>query len=272
MKDDILVHREGYVGIVEFNRPHRHNALTWAMYDRISDLMDELEDDDSVKVIVVRGAGSSFSSGFDLDEPLGGDHVEKHRKMMRIAHRSRMKVWNQPKPTIAQIHGYCLGGAHDLALACDIAVAADDAKMGVPEIQFGMGSPFLLMPWIVGIRRVKELLLTGKTYSGREAAEWGIVNYAVSADALGQKVDSLAAELGQIPGPAIVLQKTALRRLIENSGFVSSTESWLELSSVGKLWPSPEVEEFNRKAGQEGMQAALRWRREKYSTPAKDAG
>lgn len=265
MTEDILIHREGYVAVVEFNRPHRHNALTWAMYDNISDIMDDLEDDNSVKVIIFRGSGASFSSGFDLAEPLGSDHVERHRKMMRIAHRCRLKVWNQAKPTIAQIHGYCLGGAHDLALACDLAVAADDAKLGVPEIQFGMGSPFLLMPWIAGIRRTKELLLTGKTYSGSEAAEWGIVNYAVPAAHLEEKVKSLVTELGQVPGPSLMMQKTGLRRLIENAGFQSSTESWLELASLGKLWPSPELDEFNEKAQADGMRAALEWRRKKYA-------
>lgn len=265
MSNDIIVHRNGYTGVVEFNRPHRHNALTWEMYDRISDIMDELEDDDAIKVIVFRGKGASFSSGFDLGEPLGDDHIDQHRRMMRIAHRSRLKVWHQPKPTIAQIHGYCLGGAHDLALACDLAVTAVDAKMGVPEIQFGMGSPFLLMPWIAGIRRAKELLLTGKTYSGREAVEWGIVNYAVSANELESKVRTLVAELGQAPGPAVQMQKTGLRRLIENSGFLSSTESWLELSSLGKLWPQPELDEFNAKVKAEGMKAAIEWR-QKIST------
>ncbi len=268
MNDDILVHRDGCVGTVEFNRPQRHNAITWEMYDRISEIMDELEDDDAVKVIVFRGSGPSFSSGFDLAEPLGETHVEKHRRMMRVAHRSRMKVWNQSKPTIAQIHGYCLGGAHDLALACDLAVAAEDAKMGVPEIQFGMGSPFLLLPWIIGIRRTKELLLTGKSYSGREAAEWGVVNYAVPSDQLSGRVQALAEELGQVPTPAMILQKTGLRRLIENAGFVSSTESWLELASLGKLWPSPELDEFEEKAAAEGMRAAIEWRKTRHAGPA----
>lgn len=265
MSDEILVHREGFTGIIEFNRPDRHNALTWPMYDRISDLMDEFEDDQQIKVIVFRGKGASFSSGFDLKEPLGGDHVDRQRRMYRIAHRMRMKVWTQSKPTIAQIQGYCLGGAHDLALACDLAVATEDAKMGVPEIQFGMGSPFLLMPWMVGLRRTKELLLTGKTYSGAEAAEWGLVNCAVPAERLAEKVDEYIEELAQIPGPAMALQKAGLRRVIENAGFQSSTESWLELAALGKLWPSPEVHEFNEQVGTVGRKAALEWRRRRYS-------
>jgi enoyl-CoA hydratase/carnithine racemase len=265
MTDDIAVLREGYTAFVELNRPKKHNALTWSMYDRISSLMDELEDDDAVKVIVFRGRGASFSTGFDVGEPIGEDHLDRHRRMMRVAHRSRLKVWNQPKPTIAQIHGYCLGGAHDLALACDLAVTADDAKMGVPEIQFGMGSPFLLMPWLVGLRRTKELLLTGKTYSGRQAAEWGIVNYSVPKEELDDRVRSLVEELGQVPSSSMMLQKTGLRRLVENAGFQSSTESWLELSALGSLWPSPELDEFNRKAAADGLKAAIDWRRRKYA-------
>lgn len=263
--DEVLVHREGYVGVVEFNRPKRQNAFTWKMYDLVSDAMDRHEDDDEVRVIVFRGAGPSFSSGFDLGEPLGADHVARQKQMVRIAHKTRLKVWNQPKPTIAQIHGYCLGGAHDLALACDCAIAAEDAKLGVPEIQFGMGSPFLLMPWIVGLRKTKELLLTGKTISGAQAAAYGIVNYAVPLAGLADRVQELAEEFAQVPPPALILQKKGINRAVEMSGFSNAANAWLDLAALGRLWKSPEVEEFNAVASRDGFKAALKWRKQKYA-------
>lgn len=263
--EEIRVFREGYLGIVEFNRPRRQNAFTWKMYDLLSDAMDQHEDDDQVRVIVLRGAGASFSSGFDLGEPIGADHVARQKQMVRTAHRARLKVWNQPKPTIAQIHGYCLGGAHDAALACDCAVASDDAKLGVPEIQFGMGSPFLLMPWIIGLRKTKELLLTGKTISGAQAAEYGIVNYAVPLDKLAERVAELAEEFAQVPQPALILQKKGINRAVEMSGFTNAANAWLDLAGVGRLWRSPEVDEFNAVAAKDGVKAALKWRKDKYA-------
>lgn len=256
----IRVERENYIGYITLNRPEKLNAITWNMYESIAKAMDELEDDDNVRVIVIRGEGKSFSAGFDMNEPDVTDHVELRKKYDRIAHACRLKIWNNPKPTIAQIHGHCLGGAHDVALSCDLAVATVDAKLGVPEIQFGMGTPFLLMPWVIGLRKTKELLLTGKVISGEVAAEIGLVNYATQEGELETKVQDLAKELAMIPLPAMQLQKRALSRAIEISGFTAAAQSWLDLSSLGTLWKSPEIEEFNRIVSEEGFKAALKWR------------
>lgn len=259
-KDDVLIEKEGYIGYVTLNRPDKLNAITWEMYELIADAMDQLEDDDSVRVIVLRGVGKSFSAGFDMNEPGITDHVELRKKYDRVAHACRMKIWNIPKPSIAQIHGHCLGGAHDLALACDMAVATEDAQLGVPEIQFGMGTPFLLMPWVIGLKKTKELLLTGKTISGKYAEEIGVINYATSQEGLEEKVQELAKELAMVPVPAMQLQKRALARAIEISGFTAAAQSWLDLSSLGTLWQTEEVEQFNQIVAEEGFKAALAWR------------
>lgn len=265
MSSDILVERKKYIGYVVLNRPDKLNAITWEMYNDIILAMDELEDDESVRVIVFRGAGRAFSSGFDLNEPDLNNHLELRKKYERVAQLARRRVWNNLKPTIAQIHGYCLGAAHDLALACDIAIATEETKMGVPEIQFGGGTPFLLMPWVLGLRKTKELLLTGKTITGREAAEIGLVNYAVPEGELENKVLEMAKELAVIPTPAIQLQKRGINRAVEISGFMAAAESWLDLSSLGTLWQTPEVEEFNRIVAEKGVKAALKWRDEQFS-------
>lgn len=261
---EILVEREGYLGYVILNRPEKLNAITWDMYDMISDAVDQLEEDDAVRVIIFKGAGKAFSAGFDLKEPGLTDHQEYRRRYDRISHNARRKIWNIPKPTIAQIHGYCLGAGHDVALACDIAIATEDAKMGVPEIQFGLGATFLLMPWVLGLRKTKELLLTGKQISGREAAEIGLVNYAVPPAELEKKVREIAKELAMIPVPAMQLQKRGINRAVEISGFTAAAEVWLDATCLGSLWTSPDITEFNRIVNEEGLKAALRWREKRF--------
>jgi enoyl-CoA hydratase/carnithine racemase len=261
---EILIERQGYIGYVILNRPEKLNALTWNMYALIRDAMDELEVDESVRVIIIKGAGRAFSAGFDLNEPGLSDHQELRRGYDRIAHAARHKIWNIPKPTIAQIHGYCMGGAHDVALACDIAIATEDAKMGVPEIKFGMGATFLLMPWILGLRKTKELLLTGKTITGREAAEIGLVNYATPPEKLEEKVLAMAKELAVIPIPAMQLQKRGINRAIEISGFSAASEIWIDMTCLGSLWHSPEIDEFNQIVKEKGLKAALAWREERF--------
>lgn len=265
MKEDILIEREGFIGYVTLNRPEKLNSITWHMYDLISNAMHELEDDDSIRVIVFRGVGRAFSAGFDLNEPDLNDHLELRKRYERTAQASRKRVWNNLKPTIAQVHGYCLGAAHDLALACDIVIATEDSKFGVPEIQFGGGTPFLLMPWVIGLRKTKELLLTGKTISGREAEAIGLINYAVPESELEEKVLAMAQELAVVPEPAIQLQKRGINRAIEISGFAAAAETWLDLSSMGTLWRTPEVDEFNRIVSEEGPKAAMKWQKERFA-------
>lgn len=262
-KEEILIERKGFIGYVTLNRPEKLNSITWSMYDLISDAMDELEDDDNIRVIVFRGEGRAFSAGFDLNEPGLTDHLDLRKRYERVAQASRIKVWNNLKPTIAQIHGYCLGAAHDLALACDIAIATENSKLGVPEIQFGGGTPFLLMPWTIGLRKTKEILLTGKSISGKYAEEIGLVNYAVADEDLDSKVLEIASELARVPAPAIQLQKRGINRAIEISGFSAAAESWLDLSSLGTLWRTPEVDEFNRIVSEKGPKAAIQWQNDR---------
>lgn len=122
---------------------------------------------------------------------------------------ARRRIWNCRKLVITQIHGYCLGGAHDIALSCDFVVASEDTVMGVPEIQFGMGAAFLAMPYMIHLRKAKELLLTGQKYTAKEGMEYGLVNYAVPASQLEETVKKLAKELAVISTPAMELQKAS---------------------------------------------------------------
>ena len=152
------------------------------MLSEIGQALDEAEGDAAVRAIVVRGAGAAFSSGFDLKEqmerrPAG---VAQWRPILRKDFDTVMRFWHCPKPTIAAVRGPCLAGACELALACDLTIAAEDAFFGEPELKFGAGIVVMLLPWIVGPKIAKEIILTGEDRIGAQRAyEIGMINRIV---------------------------------------------------------------------------------------------
>ena len=140
------------VARITLNRPERANALNQAMLTEIGQALDEAEGNAAVRAIVVRGAGAAFSSGFDLKEQMERrpSGVAQWRPILRKDFDTVMRFWHCPKPTIAAVRGPCLAGACELALACDLTIAAEDAFFGEPELKFGAGIVVMILPWIVG--------------------------------------------------------------------------------------------------------------------------
>ena len=140
------------VARITLNRPERANALSQAMLTEIGQALDEAEGNAGVRAIVVRGAGAAFSSGFDLKEQMERrpSGVAQWRPILRKDFDTIMRFWHCPKPTIAAVRGPCLAGACELALACDLTIAAEDAFFGEPELKFGAGIVVMILPWIVG--------------------------------------------------------------------------------------------------------------------------
>ena len=174
---------EDGVAILTFNRPKVLNAFDTALVREVGDAMNALSADDRTKVIVVRGSGRAFSAGFDLKESAaitGKRTPEEWRAVLEADYRFIMSFWDCPKPTIAAVHGYCIGGAFELSLACDVTVAAEGTRFGSPEVKFGSGAVALLLPWVAGPKVAKELLLTGDDgLSATRALALGIVNHVV---------------------------------------------------------------------------------------------
>ena len=154
----------GSVGRITLNRPERTNALNQVMLDEIGAALDGAERDADIGAVVVRGAGSAFSSGFDLKDQMQArpSGVGQWRPILSKDFDTVMRFWHCPKPTIAAVRGPCLAGACELALACDMTVAADDAFFGEPELKFGAGIVVMLLPWIVGPKLAKEIILLGQ--------------------------------------------------------------------------------------------------------------
>ncbi len=210
----VLTEVEAAVTTIRFNRPDAMNALDTAAKTALRDAVLTAADDPAVRCVVLRGDGPMFSSGMDLGAL---QDMATRPEELRAFRRACTDGWNlaedMAKPTICAIHGACIGGALELALACDLRVIAEDAIVGLPETRIGLipdvgGSSRL--PQLVGVGRAKELILTGKMIDGREAERIGLATRVVPAAELGAAVDALAGELLACAPIAVGLAKRAI--------------------------------------------------------------
>lgn len=220
---------DGRLARVTLNRPQRLNAINRAMPGEIQAAVARANADEAVHVIVLRGAGRAFCAGYDLDwgtkiendaqKRAGGvwDPVRDLR-MMGANVKAYMSLWESPKPVVAGIHGYCVGGGTDLVLCADQIIAAEDVRFGYPPSRV-WGTPTTAL-WVyrVGLERAKRLLLTGDSIDGRSAAEIGLVGKAVPAEQLDAEVDALAKRMARLPINQLVMLKLLVNQTYENMG------------------------------------------------------
>jgi len=269
----VIYSREGPLAWLKLNRPDKLNAVSKAMISELNAALDQAEADDKVRVILVEGAGRAFSAGFDLDMGVGDELAnaspERVREIMRRELRHDfdliMRFWDSPKVTIAAVHGYCLGSAMEIALACDLTLASDDCRFGAPEVQFGSGIVALLLPWICGPKRTKELLLTGTDkVTAQQAADWGLVNRVVEADQLQESARQLALSIAQNDHLAVRLTKQAINRGLDTAGMRQALLDALELDVEIESTETPESKAFNEIMEVNGIRAAIEWRRSQF--------
>lgn len=256
------------VGILTLNRPDALNAMNGRMVEEILDVQKRVAEDDAVNALLVQGAGRAFSAGFDLkeaDETAGSRTVEQTRAMLQIDFDMIMGFWHCPKPTVSAVHGYCLAGACEVMLACDMTVASEDARFGEPEVRFGAGIVVMLMPWITGPKQAKELLLTGRDrISAERALAMGLINQVVpegQAQAEGLK---LARELAVLDPHAVRMTKEAINRSYEKMGMREALQGALDLDCILTSLDTPDRKKFREVMGKEGMKAALAWRESRF--------
>jgi enoyl-CoA hydratase/carnithine racemase len=251
------------VARITLNRPERANALNQAMLTELGQALDAAEGNAAVRAIVVRGAGAAFSSGFDLKEqmerrPTG---VEQWRPILRKDFDTVMRFWHCPKPTIAAVRGPCLAGACELALACDLTIAAEDAFFGEPELKFGAGIVVMILPWIVGPKIAKEIILTGEDrVSAARALAIGMINRVVPAAELDEAALRLARHIAAIDPQLVKETKRAINRAMEAQGMLEALEAALEIDLGIEGAGSPDKAQFMDIARRDGLKAALAWR------------
>jgi enoyl-CoA hydratase len=251
------------------NRPAKLNAISAELRDALTAAIADAATDDTVRVIAIAGAGRAFCSGYDLSEvapPTAWDW----RDVLARDVAATLAIWSSPKPVIAQVHGYALAGGLELAMACDLIVAADDAQLGEPEIRFGSAPVTLLMPFVIGQKRTRELLLTGDLIGAVEAERIGLINRVVPLDRLSAEVDALAAKLARIPPDVMAPTKLMLNRAMDAAGFAAAVEMGLDLQSFVNM--SATAREFDAIVRRDGLKAALAWRDQRYDERLADRG
>jgi enoyl-CoA hydratase/carnithine racemase len=259
----ITVEKLGRIGRLTLARPERANAINQAMLGEIGAALDELERDADVRALIVTGAGTVFSSGFDLKEqmerrPAG---VEAWRALLRKDFDTILRFWHFPRPTIAAVRGACLAGGCELALACDITIATEDAFFGEPELKFGAGIVAMLLPWLVGPKIAKEIILLGEDrIPAHRAREIGMVNRVVPADRLDETVLAIANHLAAIDPNLMRDTKRAINRAYEARNMLEALEEALAIDLVIEGAGSPDKAQFMEVARRDGLRAAIAWR------------
>lgn len=259
----LLVDDIGPIRRLTMNRPEALNALSGELIDALSGALDSAARDDSVRVLILRGAGRAFCAGYDLNEDAGAGAQDSRSWYSELKHSAdeMMKFFDHPKPVIAQVHSYCLAGGCDLMMVCDLCVCSDDARFGEPEIRFGSGVVTMVMPWVLGARKAKELLFTGEDrIDAAEALRIGLVNKVVPAGELDAATLALAEEIAKNDPFAVAMQKRAINRMWEQQGFRQAVDSNVEIDSLIEAADLPEREEFRRITLDQGLKKAIEWR------------
>jgi enoyl-CoA hydratase len=272
---DIIYERDGGKARIILNRPEKMNALTRTLQHELNDALWEADNDTGVHVVILKGAGRTFSAGYDLTgaggmAPAGRPGVEYRGRTkldddiwrMEQAQRDRMAIFDMHKPVIAQIHGYCLAGGTDTALLCDMVIAAEDAVIGFPPVRSMGGPPAHMWTYLCGPQWAKRLLLTGDSISGADAARIGLIMQAVPRDQLEEAVESLADRLCMIDTDLLSANKRICNMALELMG--ARTIQRMAAEMDGRAHQADAVREWGRISREQGLKAALEQRDSKF--------
>jgi enoyl-CoA hydratase/carnithine racemase len=265
---NIRVAIDHQVALLELHRPERINALNKAMLLEINAAFDALESDAQVRAIVVHGAGRGFSSGFDLKEQMTRrpEGAALWREILELDYSTTLRFWDCPKPTIAAIHGPCMAGAFEMALACDLSICSTDAVFGEPELKFGAGIVTMLLPWVVGPKAAKDIILTGDDTIGAERAlALGIVSRVVPDGEHLARARRVASHIAVVDPELVRDTKKALNRSYEIQGLRTALEAALDIDHAIESHGSPDKRAFMDIARAQGLKAALAWREARFA-------
>ena len=254
---------------ITLNRPERLNAINAQLISDLRDTVAAANDDQSARVIVLSGAGRAFCAGYDLDwgtkaedasqRAMSGqwDPVRDYLSMSRNV-RAFMSLWESPKPVIAQVHGWCVGGGTDMVLCSDLIYMAEDAQIGYPPARVWGEPTTALWVYRLGLEHAKRLMLTGEALSGTEAARLGLASKAVPAEELPRVVDEMARRLTTIPTNQLVMSKLLVNQMYENMGL--RTNQLIGTLFDGAARHTPEGIAWRDLAMKEGFREAVRRR------------
>ncbi|MSP21539.1 MAG: crotonase/enoyl-CoA hydratase family protein [Dehalococcoidia bacterium] len=281
--ETIIVEKERGRARITLNRPEKLNALSRRLQAELAAALHDADEDTRVHSIIIRGAGRSFCAGYDLtpERRIEGETLDERDRYTEVyrtsqafdddvfrmegAQRDRMTIFDMHKPVIAQVHGYCVAGGTDLALVCDIVIAAQDAHIGFPPVRAMGGPPAHMWTYLVGPQWAKYMLLTGEFVTGIEAERIGLVWKSVPLDDLEETVEELADRLAMVPTDLLSGNKRSVNLAMELMG--ARTMQRLAAEMDARMHVSPSMEEWRSRNREEGLKSALEWRDGRFANP-----
>jgi len=265
------------VARITLNRPEKRNALSQPLLQELHGALLEADDRTDVNVIVLEGAGKDFCAGYDLvtsysdrkaDDAGGAQQEVTYRSVsatidddcwqLEATQRQTLAMFDLHKPVIAKVQGNCMAGGTDLALMCDVVIAAEDAKIGFPATRANGTPPNHMWVYHVGPQWAKRLLLTGDCLWGRDAARIGLVLDAVPADRLDEEVNELARRMSCVDADLLAAQKRVVNMALELSGAKTLQRFSAEMDARAHLARGPRRTQFKQDMANEGLKTALK--------------
>jgi enoyl-CoA hydratase len=238
---------------ITLNRPEKRNPLSNELRTEMFDALETADQDADVSVTILRGAGPCFSAGYDLASNVAADQpfytAGGLGNWPRHVVEGFFKIWDLAKPVIAQVHGYCLAGGTELATACDLVYVAEDARIGYPVVRAISPPDNQFYPWIVGLRRAMELMLTGDHMSGLEAVECGFANRAFPVEELDDNVLRIAERVARVPSDLQQINKRAVHRQMDAMGIRAGIRAGTEMQQLATFTQSTQAHLKELRAG-----------------------
>ena len=268
----ILYEKNDFLATVTLNRPDKLNALSETLQLEVRDALEDAGwRDERVRVIVLKAAGRAFSAGFDISADQGGSAVQWRDFFMKGKGFSASAwwdvFWNNPKPIIAQIQGYCIAGGLATATFCDMRICSEDSRFGAPEIR--MGGPYIpaVWPWVIGMTKARELLYTGELIDAAEAKRIDLVNDVVPSAELDEFVYRRAETIAKLPAVTVECNKKLVNMSYELMGVRQVMERSMELEAIAHASEddAPEIRQFNEIRRNRGLKAALNWNADRFA-------
>lgn len=269
MWQTIEVAKEERIATIRLNRPKALNTLNFRMMEELAEAFRDAEADNAIHLIVLTHNGPHFGAGYDLKEDWsskyrGAEGAVGARAMLQSCRDLEFLPWDCEKPVIAMVRGYCLAGSCELAMMCCITFASETAVFGEPEIRFSTAPPLVVMPWLVGLKKARELLYAGDTIDAAEALRLGMVNHVVPDDRLEEETFTYARRAAAISLEGLKTTKAAINRGAEIAGFRQAMDYGVEMGAILDSTPTEVYRRFKEITESEGLSAAIRWRESQF--------
>lgn len=268
MSEEVLYEVKDKIARITINRPNKMNSINPPLMAELSATFRKADEDPKVSVVILTSAGDHFGAGYDLKFPWSetyGRGPMGTRKMLKDCADFEFGPWDCSKPVIAMVRGYCLAGSCELAMMCCITFAAKSAKFGEPEIRFSTAPPAMIMPWLIGLKRTRELLYTGDMIDAQEACEAGMVNRIFDDEALEEETMRYARRAAAISMEGLQTTKAAINRGAEIAGLREAVAYGIETATILDCSETEQFLQFEAVRKEQGLSAAIRWRESQFA-------